>query len=120
VADTPGETQLMNVLKALADPARWSIVSQISAAGELPCATLEETLPLSKPTISYHAKILQNAGLLEVRKEGRKYFYALRSTELREAVDALLRVLPSRYAATLNESASTATADSEDVVVPTW
>jgi DNA-binding transcriptional ArsR family regulator len=66
------------VFKALGDPVRWSIVTQIAAAAELPCAELEQTLPVSKPTISYHTKILQQAGLLSVRKEGRNYFYALR------------------------------------------
>ena len=82
------------VFKALGDPVRWSIVAQIAAVDELPCAELEQTLPVSKPTISYHTKILQQAGLLTVRKEGRNYFYALRREVLREVQDELWRLAP--------------------------
>jgi hypothetical protein len=68
---------------------------QIAAVDELPCATLEQTLPVSKPTISYHTKILQQAGLLSVRKEGRNYFYALRRDVLREVLDDLWHLAPA-------------------------
>jgi len=82
------------VFKALGDPVRWSIIEQIAAVDELPCADLEQTLPVSKPTISYHTKILQQAGLISVRKEGRNYFYALRRDALREIQDELWRLAP--------------------------
>jgi DNA-binding transcriptional ArsR family regulator len=80
--------------KALSDPVRWSIVKQIAAVDELACAALEQTLPVSKPTISYHTKILQQAGLLSVRKEGRSYFYALRRDTLRAIQDELWHLAP--------------------------
>jgi DNA-binding transcriptional ArsR family regulator len=85
----------VEVFKALGDPVRWSIIAQIAAVDELPCADLEQTLPVSKPTISYHTKILQQAGLLSVRKEGRNYFYALRREVLREVQDELWRLAPA-------------------------
>ena len=50
------------VFRALSDPIRWSIIVQMAQVDELACITLESTLPVSKPTISYHTKILQNAG----------------------------------------------------------
>jgi len=84
----------IEVFRAVGDPVRWSIIAQLAAVDELPCADLEQTLPVSKPTISYHAKILQQAGLLAVRKEGRNYFYALRRDVLREALDELGRFAP--------------------------
>lgn len=88
-------TAAVEVFKALGDPVRWSIIAQIAAVDELPCAELEQTLPVSKPTISYHTKILQQAGLLTVRKEGRNYFYALRREVLREVQDELWRLAPA-------------------------
>jgi DNA-binding transcriptional ArsR family regulator len=88
-------TAAVEVFKALGDPVRWSIIAQIAAVDELPCADLEQTLPVSKPTISYHTKILQQAGLLSVRKEGRNYFYALRREMLREVQDELWRLAPA-------------------------
>ena len=84
----------IEVFRAAGDPVRWSIIAQLAAVDELPCADLEQTLPVSKPTISYHAKILQQAGLLAVRKEGRNYFYALRRDVLREALEELGRFAP--------------------------
>jgi DNA-binding transcriptional ArsR family regulator len=75
-----------DVLKALSDEMRWSIVTQLAAVDELACMRLEQTLPVSKPTISYHVKVLYHAGLLEVRKEGRNYFYRLR----RDVLDSVL------------------------------
>ncbi|MCW3020076.1 MAG: putative ArsR family transcriptional regulator [Solirubrobacterales bacterium] len=88
-------TAAVEVFKALGDPVRWSIIAQIAAVDELPCADLEQTLTVSKPTISYHTKILQQAGLLSVRKEGRNYFYALRRDVLREVQDELWRLAPA-------------------------
>jgi DNA-binding transcriptional ArsR family regulator len=67
VVETSQENLAAEVFKALGDPVRWSIIAQIAAVDELPCADLEQTLPVSKPTISYHTKILQQAGLLTVR-----------------------------------------------------
>ncbi len=94
VVDIPQESTAAEVFKALGDPVRWSIVAQVAAVDELPCADLERTLPVSKPTISYHTKILQQAGLLAVRKEGRSYFYTLRRDVLREVQDELWRLAP--------------------------
>ena len=67
-----------DVMKALSDPVRWSIVTQMAATDELACTTLERTLSVTKSTISYHIKELVHAHLVDVRKEGRYYFYTLR------------------------------------------
>jgi len=75
------------VFKALGDPVRWSIVQQLAEVDELACGTLEGTLPIAKPTISYHTKILTQAGLISVRRQGRNFFYALR----RDALDDLMK-----------------------------
>lgn len=82
------------VFKALGDPIRWSIVQQIGSVDELPCATLEDTLPVSKPTISYHTKILVQAGLIEARKQGRHFFYTLQREVLRQVMDEMWAVAP--------------------------
>jgi DNA-binding transcriptional ArsR family regulator len=83
------------IFKALGDPIRWSIVSQMALVDELACLTLEETLPVSKPTISYHTKILYHAGLISARKEGRNYFYSLRRDVLHELLDSLRELGPT-------------------------
>ncbi|WP_409332876.1 ArsR/SmtB family transcription factor [Trujillonella humicola] len=82
------------VFKALGDPIRWSIVQQMAQQEELACSVLEDTLPVSKPTISYHTKILTQAGLIEVRKRGRNYFYSLRREVLRSLMDEMWNLAP--------------------------
>jgi DNA-binding transcriptional ArsR family regulator len=83
------------VFKALGDPIRWNIIQQMAQQEELACSVLEDTLPVSKPTISYHTKILTQAGLIEVRKRGRNYFYSLRREVLRDLMDELWTLAPA-------------------------
>ncbi|MCC5575236.1 helix-turn-helix transcriptional regulator [Microtetraspora sp. AC03309] len=82
------------VFKALCDPIRWSIVQQVAQEEEFACSILEDMLPVSKPTISYHTKILTQAGVIEVRKRGRNYFYTLRRDVVREVIDELWTLAP--------------------------
>ena len=91
VADSPH----VEILKALGDPIRWSIVAQIAHAGELACVSLESTLPVSKPTISYHTRILEQADLITVRKNGRNYYYSLRDEALHGLLDTLRGLAPA-------------------------
>jgi DNA-binding transcriptional ArsR family regulator len=76
-------------LKALSDPIRWNILRQIAAHGELACSRLEEILPVSKPTISYHTKTLAQAGLIKACKRGRTVTYSLEPAVLRAVMSAL-------------------------------
>jgi DNA-binding transcriptional ArsR family regulator len=83
------------VFRALSDPIRWSIIVQMAQVDELACITLEDTLPVSKPTISYHTKILHNAGLISTRKAGRNYYYSLRRDVIRDLLDGLWELAPT-------------------------
>jgi DNA-binding transcriptional ArsR family regulator len=83
------------IFKALSDPVRWSIIVQMAAVDELACVTLEDTLTVSKPTISYHTKILYHAGLISVRKSGRNYYYSLRRDVLHKLLDDLWELVPT-------------------------
>jgi DNA-binding transcriptional ArsR family regulator len=85
------------VFKALGDPIRWSILQQVAQQDEFACSLLEDTLPISKPTISYHTKLLTQAGLIEVRKRGRNYFYSLRRDVLRDVIKELSSLAPGAH-----------------------
>jgi DNA-binding transcriptional ArsR family regulator len=89
----PDRPPLADVLKALSDPIRWSIVVQLAATDDLAATALEHTLPISKTSISYHVKALAHARLLTVRKEGRYYFYQLRRDVLDDALDRMTKEL---------------------------
>lgn len=88
------------IFKALGDPIRWSIIQQVAGTDKLACSLLEDTLPVAKPTISYHTKILAQSGLIEVHKRGRNYFYSLRRDVLRSVVEALGTLDPDLLATT--------------------
>ena len=83
------------IFSALSDPIRWSIIAQAAKVDELAAITLESTLPVAKPTISYHIKILQNAGLISTRKAGRNYYYSLRRDVLHKLLDDLWELAPT-------------------------
>ena len=117
----------IEIFKALSDPIRWNIVVQMASVDELACVTLEDTLPVSKPTISYHTKILYQAGLINVRKSGRNYFYSLRRDVLRTLLDDLCELAPASASAMPDEDERTAPGSArnrhgapEEPVVLTW
>jgi ArsR family transcriptional regulator len=65
------DAELVKALKALADPGRFRMVQEIAAAGELTCGEVAERFDLAQPTISHHIKILEEAGLLVKRPQGK-------------------------------------------------
>jgi DNA-binding transcriptional ArsR family regulator len=97
MADLCDETddRLAEVFRVLGDRIRWSILRQLAETNELSCSVLETTLPVSKPTISYHTKLLRQAGLISVRKQGRSYFYRLERDVFRELLDELGELSPT-------------------------
>src|ERR1700734_237561 len=103
------ESPPTEIFSALSDPIRWSIIAQAARVDELACITLEDTLPVSKPTISYHTKILQNAGLISTRKAGRNYYYSLRRDVLRDLLDGLWELAPTPRPVVGTQNGSVAT-----------
>jgi DNA-binding transcriptional ArsR family regulator len=95
VGNAAVESPPIEIFRALSDPIRWSILEQMASVDELACITLESTLPVSKPTISYHTKILYQAGLISVRKSGRNYYYSLRRDVLHDLLDSLWELAPT-------------------------
>jgi ArsR family transcriptional regulator len=75
--DRSGKT-LVKVAKALGDPTRLELLRRISSAGEMCCKDLVALFPVSQATVSHHLKILVDAGLLEVRRDGQFGWYSLR------------------------------------------
>lgn len=80
--------------KALGDPVRWNIVRYMAEQPELPGSVLDEALPISRPTISYHIRILTQAGLVEVTKRGRNHYYTLRHDVLQGLIEELKTLIP--------------------------
>lgn len=67
--------RLVTIFGALSDPTRLEMLELILQRGEIACSEFDQRFQLAKSTISYHAKILNAAGLIETRRDGRFYFY---------------------------------------------
>ena len=77
------ELDLSDVLQALSDPVRRSIVAKLAReGGEVPCGGFD--LTIAKSTRTYHFRILRDAGLIAQREEGNRKL----NTLLRDDVDA--------------------------------
>jgi ArsR family transcriptional regulator, arsenate/arsenite/antimonite-responsive transcriptional repressor len=59
----------VKVMKALADPCRVKIVKMLQRRTMCVCE-MREALSISQPSVSKHLKILENAGLIDHRKDG--------------------------------------------------
>ena len=69
------QQQVMRITKALADPTRFRILQAIAAAGESCCSELAARFPVTQATCSQHLKVLTDAGLLTMRREGQFNYY---------------------------------------------
>lgn len=78
-------------IAALADPTRRLVLEALKA-GPLPVGALAQTLPVSRPAVSQHLRVLSDAGLLTVRTEGTRRLYAIDpkgADDLRKYLDSM-------------------------------
>lgn len=62
---------------AMGDSTRQEIILILEQADQLNVSQLAGKLPLSRPAISHHLKVLRQAGLVSVRRQGTENFYSL-------------------------------------------
>jgi DNA-binding transcriptional ArsR family regulator len=86
-----------DVFKALADPTRRTILDELTERNgqtlfEI-CArlTTRHGLASSRQAISQHLEVLEAAGLLETRREGRYKFHYINTTPLEPIIERWLR-----------------------------
>ncbi|MGA3124044.1 MAG: metalloregulator ArsR/SmtB family transcription factor [Polyangiaceae bacterium] len=63
-------------LDALGDPTRRAIFERI-AKGPLAVVEIARTLPVSRPAVSQHLRVLKDAGLVADRAEGTRRVYSI-------------------------------------------
>lgn len=83
--------RLARVFKALGDPTRVRLLALISAQpdGEACICELTGPVRLSQPTVSHHAKLLVQAGLLSREQRGKWAYYRVVEQALQDLSDAL-------------------------------
>jgi DNA-binding transcriptional ArsR family regulator len=75
-------TAELEVFSALSDPTRWQVLTTLAELGEGSATMLAHDLPVSRPAIIKHLKVLDQAGLVGSRKVGRDVLYSTRSERL--------------------------------------
>lgn len=80
----------MSLLTAAADPIRWTVLQRLAAAPSCVC-DIQQHVPIAANLLSYHLKVLREAGLVTTSRRGRWVDYALAG----DALDRLRGALPS-------------------------
>ncbi len=76
----------VKVFKALSDPTRYHIVKMLMRNEELGCGDFDCVFQKSKPAMSHHYRVLENAGLITFRKAGLRVYYHLEREQLERFV----------------------------------
>jgi DNA-binding transcriptional ArsR family regulator/uncharacterized protein YndB with AHSA1/START domain len=75
-----------DAIAALADPTRRAVFERLRR-GPKPVVEIARGLPVSRPAVSQHLRVLKHAGLVRERREGTRHFYSVNGdglTDLRE------------------------------------
>jgi DNA-binding transcriptional ArsR family regulator len=86
------------IFQALGDPHRQSIVLLLAQHDRLAVNVIAEAMPLSRPAVSHHLKVLKSAGLLRLTRESRENYYSLDIDPALDQLDALVRAARSSCA----------------------
>ena len=84
----------VSLLQAVADPIRWTVLTRLAGNPSCVC-NLQEHVPIAANLLSYHLKMLREAGLVTTSRRGRWIDYALAENARDRLRAALPGVLPS-------------------------
>jgi DNA-binding transcriptional ArsR family regulator len=89
--DVPSVSATSDPFEALGDPNRREILRTL-ASGDLPVHEIAAALPISRPAVSRHLRLLKDAGLVSERALGTRHIYHLESEGLTTVQSYLERV----------------------------
>jgi DNA-binding transcriptional ArsR family regulator len=93
------------VLAALADPSRRRVL-ELLAERPSPVGELASRLPITRPAVSQHLRVLADAGLVQSTAAGTRRIYSVRPEALamlREWLDLMWRDALAAFAAAVDE-----------------
>jgi DNA-binding transcriptional ArsR family regulator len=76
--------QLTDVLTAISHPTRRAIIRQLAAKGPTRFLDVARLFDTALNAVTKHLKLLERAGLIERRKQGREVLISFRAEPLRE------------------------------------
>ena len=91
-------TQFGEVFSALGEPERQRLVLAFDADEELNAGDLAAVSNLTRPAVSFHLKVLSQAGVLLREKRGREIFFKLNLPLLEETFGRCMAYVQNRKA----------------------
>ena len=82
--------RLAKVLKALGDETRLRLVAELARRGEMTCGEFAVACACSGSALTYHQRILTEAGLIRVRRRGQYRLLSLRRESFEELLPGFL------------------------------
>ena len=86
---SPGMRSTAAIFSALGDPVRQRILMLFEPDEALSIKEIVELFSLSRTAVVHHLTVLERAGVLSARKEGKSSLYSVRAEVVLEAVTAL-------------------------------
>lgn len=76
-SDVGGDAEASaSLLAVAADPIRWTVLQELAASETCLC-NFQERIPIAANLLSYHLKVLRDAGLVTTKRRGRWIDYSL-------------------------------------------
>jgi DNA-binding transcriptional ArsR family regulator len=95
------DLSLPTILYALGDPLRLQMVAQLAMVKEsdeqMACQDFHVGAAVAKSTLSFHFKVLREAGLVRMVPQGRRVLVSLRREDLEARFPRLLEAILSTY-----------------------
>ena len=90
------DLDLATILRTVGDPVRLAIVQDLLDRGERICTTLNASIDIPASTLSYHLRLLREAGVTRTRAVGTERHVSVRSDDLERLFPGLLEVLAAK------------------------
>ena len=101
---------------AIADPSRRRVLDLLVSNGEVSASWLAGRVPFSRQAVSKHLVVLERAGLVSRRKQGREILYQVEAGRLDQATRAMAQLAAQwdRRLAAIKRLAETAYAENKE------
>jgi DNA-binding transcriptional ArsR family regulator len=77
---------------AIGDPSRRQVLDLLVSNGEVSASWLAGRVPFSRQAVAKHLAVLERAGLISRRKQGREVLYQVQAGRLDEAARAMTEI----------------------------
>jgi len=88
-------TTAARLFQALSDETRLAVVQRLRDGERCVCDLMGD-VDAAQSRLSFHLKVLREAGIVDCRREGRWAYYWLKPETFEEALDAVKGLSPSR------------------------